>query len=71
MAEIVPACGVTLSTPIDPVVEESVPEVSVTLLVMVKAPRASVPPLIVMALVPKAALLPAASVPAETSVAPE
>ena len=71
MAEMVPAAGVTLLAAMEPEVEERVPEVSVTLLVMLKAPRASVPPLIVTVLVPKAAASPAVRVPAETVVAPE
>ena len=69
MAEIVPLVSVSCVAEIVP--PASVPAVSVMAFVSVLPLRSSVPvPLIVMTAVPKAALSPAWSVPAETEVGP-
>ena len=69
MAEIVPLVSVSCVAEIVP--PASVPAVSVMAFVSVLPLRSSVPvPLIVMAAVPKAALSPTWSVPAETEVGP-
>ena len=69
MAEIVPLVSVSCEAEIVP--PASVPAVSVMAFVSVLPLRSSVPvPLIVMTEVPKAALSPAWSVPAETEVGP-